>query len=120
SGVGLETLRVLVLRGAHVLALARTKEKAQEACDSVTGPNIKGTATPFACEQTNYSSVVACTDAIRDMAKPIDMLICNAGVMLGKHEQVEGVEKTFAINYLSHFVLVTRLLELVKAAPQGR
>ena len=45
SGLGLETLRVLALRGAHVIAAARTLEKARAACATV-----KGRTTPVACE----------------------------------------------------------------------
>ena len=45
SGFGLESLRVLTLRGAHVIAAARTLEKARAACASV-----KGRTTPVACE----------------------------------------------------------------------
>jgi WW domain-containing oxidoreductase len=35
SGLGLETMRVLALRGAHVIGTARTEEKALNACESV-------------------------------------------------------------------------------------
>ncbi len=49
------------------------------------------------------------------------MLICNAGVMmLPRLEQVRGIEKQFATNHIGHFLLVERLLERVKAAPNGR
>ena len=37
SGLGLETLRVLALRGAHVIAAARSLEKARAACAKVKG-----------------------------------------------------------------------------------
>ena len=121
AGIGFETLRVLVLRGAHVYALARNIEKAERACSAVTGTSIKGTATPFACEQADFSSVVACADAVQAKGVPIDMLICNAGIYNAPHlELAQGVEKQFAVNHLSHFILVNRLVDLVKAAPQGR
>ena len=75
SGIGFETMSVLAARGAHVLALARTKDKAAEACAA-----IKGKSTPFACEQTDFASVAACADAVKALGIPIDMLICNAGI----------------------------------------
>ena len=37
SGLGLETMRVLALRGAHVIGTGRTLEKAKAACGSVSG-----------------------------------------------------------------------------------
>ena len=116
SGLGLETMRVLTLRGAHVLGTARTMDKAKAACASV-----EGKATPLACELTDFDNIVACTNEVRAMGMPIDMLICNAGIMaLPECEQVNGLEKQFATNHLGHFILVHRLLDQVKAAPKGR
>ena len=116
SGLGFETMRVLALRGAHVIGTGRTLEKAEAACDS-----ISGNATPAVLELTDFDSIATCTDQIRALDRPIDMLICNAGIMaLPELEQVNGVEKQFAVNHLGHFLFVNRLLEPVVAAPQGR
>ncbi len=48
------------------------------------------------------------------------MLILNAGIVLGKLEQVDGLEKQFVVNHLGHFLLTRRVLDLVTSAPQGR
>jgi NAD(P)-dependent dehydrogenase (short-subunit alcohol dehydrogenase family) len=116
SGIGYETMRVLALRGAHVLGAARTAEKAKTACDSV-----EGQTTPVVCELTEFDTIVACAQTVQAMDTPIDMLILNAGIMaLPELEQVNGIEKHFLVNHLGHFILANRLLEQVKAAPQGR
>lgn len=116
SGVGLETMRVLAARGAHVLGTGRSIERARKACESV-----EGRTTPLALELTDYRSVIVCAAAVRALGVPIDVLICNAGVMaLPKLEQVDGVERQFATNHLGHFLLVHRLRDLIAAAPQGR
>jgi len=116
SGLGYETMRVLAMRGAHIIGVARNMQKATKACAS-----IKGKTTPFACELTDFSSIVACTEAIKKLNTPIDVLICNAGVMeLPELEQVYGIEKQFVINHLGHFILTNRLLDQVKASEQGR
>lgn len=116
SGIGFETMRVLALRGAHVLAAARTLEKAQTACDSV-----EGNATPLVVELTDLPGLVSAADKVRALNKPLDMLICNAGIMeLPELQQVNGVERQFFVNHVGHFVLVNQLLEQVIAAPQGR
>ena len=120
SGIGKETLRVLVLRGAHVYGLAPTLDKAESGCAAARGPGIPGTATPFACEHTDFASIVSCADAVQGLGSPIDVLICNAGINLQRLEQVNGIEKDFVVNHLGHFILVNRMLGLVKAAPQGR
>jgi NAD(P)-dependent dehydrogenase (short-subunit alcohol dehydrogenase family) len=115
SGIGYETMRVLALRGALVIGAGRTQDKAQAACRSV-----KGKAVPVVLELTDFDSVVACADSIRKMNLDIDMLICNAGIVLDRWEQVRGLEKQFVVNHLGHFILVNRLLDKVVAAPQGR
>ena len=115
SGIGLETMRVLALRGAHVIGTARTPERGQEACASVVGK-----ATPVVLELSDFDSVVACAAAIRALDTPIDALVCNAGVLLTDLQQVRGLETQFVVNHLGHFILVNRLLERVTAAPQGR
>ncbi len=115
SGIGYETMRVLALRGAHVLGTARSAAKAREACASVTGET-----TPLVLELTDFDSVVACADQVRAMDAPLDMLICNAGVLLRGLRQVDDLEMHFVVNHLGHFLLVHRLLGEVTAAPQGR
>ena len=115
SGIGLETMRVLALRGAHVIGTARTLERGQEACASV-----KGKATPVVLELSDFDSVVACANAIRAMSTPIDALVCNAGLLLTDLQQARGLELQFVVNHLGHFILVNRLRERVVAAPQGR
>ena len=116
SGLGYETMRVLAMRGAHIIGFARNMEKAQEAC-----ARVGGKTTPVACELTDFNSVVAAAETVKALNKAIDVLICNAGIMeLPKLEQVYGIEKQFVVNYLGHFILVNRLLDRVKAAKQGR
>jgi NAD(P)-dependent dehydrogenase (short-subunit alcohol dehydrogenase family) len=116
SGLGYETMRVLALRGATVIAAARTMAKAQEAAATIQGKVI-----PAAIELTDFPGIVAGTDAVRALGMPIDMLILNAGIMaLPKLEQVNGLEKQFVTNHLGHFIVGNRLLPQVQAAPQGR
>jgi len=116
SGLGLETMRVLAMHGAHVYGTGRNLEKAELACASV-----EGKTTPLPLELTDFASVVACADAVAAGGQPLDMLVLNAGVMaLPELEQAYGLEKQFVTNHLGHFLLTRRLLDNVTAAPQGR
>jgi NAD(P)-dependent dehydrogenase (short-subunit alcohol dehydrogenase family) len=108
SGLGLETLRVLALRGAHVIGTARTVEKALVACASVTG----GQTTGLACELADPISVRACVDAVIGGGARLDGILCNAGIMaLPKRELAYGVELQLFTNHVGHFLLVTGLLD---------
>lgn len=115
SGIGFETMRVLALRGAHVIGTARSLDKGREACARVVGK-----ATPVVLDLADFDSVVACSRAVAAFDVPLDMLVCNAGIVLGDLEQVHGLEKQFVVNHLGHYLLVRRLLAQVQAAPQGR
>lgn len=116
SGIGLETARVLALRGAHVLVTGRTLDKARAACGA-----IAGRATPLACELEDFDAVAECASRVSQLGVPLDMLICNAGIMAPPRlELVRGLEKQFVANHLGHFLLVNRLLDAVRAAPAGR
>ena len=116
SGLGFETMRVLTLRGAHVIGIARTQEKADTACAS-----IDGETTPMFLDLADWESVVNCAEKIRGLNIPLDGLITNAGIMaLPELQLVNGIERQFAINHLGHFILINQLQEPVLAAPQGR
>ena len=107
SGIGKETLRVLTKRGVHVIAAARTVGKAQAACDDVGGET-----TPVACELSEPASVQACAAQVIELGRPLDAIICNAGIMaLPKLNQKHGYELQFFTNHIGHFILVTALLD---------
>jgi NAD(P)-dependent dehydrogenase (short-subunit alcohol dehydrogenase family) len=107
SGLGLETMRVLTARGAHVIGAARTKQKA-DAAAAIVG----GKATGVACELSDPASVRACVATLRAMDAPLDAIIANAGIMaLPKLNQAFGYELQFFTNHIGHFILVTGLLD---------
>jgi len=114
SGIGRETMRVLVDRGATVFGAARTAQKARETCDSVDGD-----ARPVVCELSEPESVLGCVEDVREAEAGLDTIICNAGIMaLPELEQVHGYEKQFFVNHIGHFMLVTNLLD--ELADAGR
>lgn len=107
SGLGLETMRVLALRGAHVIGTARTQEKARAACATV-----KGETTGLACELSEPASVRACVAQLASKGVRLDAIIANAGIMaLPTLETKHGYELQFFTNHVGHFMLVTGLLD---------
>jgi NAD(P)-dependent dehydrogenase (short-subunit alcohol dehydrogenase family) len=116
SGLGFETMRVLSARGAHVIGVARSQEKAEKAC-----ANIEGPTTPVVAELSDFTSITSCAESVASLNTPIDMLICNAGIMaLPELSLSQGLELQFVVNHLGHFHLTTSLLDQVKAAEAGR
>ena len=116
SGLGFETLRVLALRGGHVVGTGRTLEKAETACAAVGGKT-----TPMALELSDFQSVVDCAQQVNMLGLQVDALICNAGINTFQDiELVNGIEKMFVVNYLGHFVLVNQLLPLLEEGEAAR
>ncbi|HAH67116.1 MAG: oxidoreductase [Gammaproteobacteria bacterium] len=116
SGLGYETMRVLAMRGAHVIGTGRNLEKASKACSSVSGKT-----TPVALELSEFDSIIECSDTVTKLGYPIDILVCNAGInTFGDLELVNGVERIFAVNHLGHFILVNRLMPMLKKANDSR
>jgi WW domain-containing oxidoreductase len=114
SGLGLETVRALAARGGHVIGAARTAAKAEQALASV---GAKGTAVE--CELAEPGSVRAAVKAVRALGRPLDAIVCNAGIMaLPTLQQRHGYELQFFTNHVGHFMLVTGLLDAL--APAGR
>jgi len=58
------------------------------------------------------------------MDKPLDRLICNAGVYQPSLEyakwSVDNHEQTMQINFLSHFLMISKLLPSMMTAPEAR
>lgn len=116
SGLGLETARVLALRGGRILGTARTAEKAGAALAPLGGNTIG-----LECELSEPKSVRASVRAVKAALEgaKIDAIICNAGIMaLPKNEQKFGVELQLFTNHVGHFILVTGLLD--ELAEAGR
>ena len=105
-GLGLETSRVLALRGAHVFAACRTAEHAREAIATAAADG-----TPLSCDLSEPSSVRACVAKVSAGGAPLDAIIANAGVMVPSGPQKKhGYELHFLANHVGHFMLVTGLL----------
>jgi len=114
SGIGQETARVLAMRGARIVGLARTTAKSREALRAMPNGPVS-----VACDLSDIASVRAAVAAVRALDTKLDAVICNAGIMaLPKLEQSEGYELQFFTNHVGHFVLVTGLIDV--CADDGR
>jgi len=116
-GIVLETLRVWFSGGRACLRSRgrNTEAKPRKHGVSVMKPGVRGSATPFACEQSQLSPWCLAQMPIAVFGCAIDMMICNAGLQCTQLEQVNGIEMHFAVQkHLSHFILVNRLLQNVK------
>ena len=109
SGLGLETARVLSLRGAKIIAAARTQEKAAQ---TLKNNDISGV--PVSCELSDLDSVRAAVEQIKSQDVSLNGIIANAGIMaLPTLQQKDGIELQFYTNHVGHFLLITSLCDLL-------
>ncbi len=115
TGIGQETARALAARGAEVHVGGRTKAKAQATCDAIVARHPDAKVVPFVADLSDLREVRA---AVASFAPDrLHMCIANAGVFGGPYtESAQGIERTFAVCHLAHFVLVTGLLPKIRAA----
>jgi len=108
SGLGFETAKVFLLKGYKVIVTCRDENKAQE-----TISKLKVVSKHIEAIVIELNDLKKVREAIDQLTTPIDILICNAGMAYSKlpiHYSKNGIEETFAVNYLSHFYITTLLL----------
>jgi NAD(P)-dependent dehydrogenase (short-subunit alcohol dehydrogenase family) len=120
SGIGAETARALVARGAEVVGAARDLAKAEKTLAAVRAAAKEAGAFDLVeLDLSSFASVRACADRLIAEGKPFDLIIANAGIMACPFElTADGFEMQFGTNHLGHFLLVNRVAPLLR--PGGR
>lgn len=118
AGLGVETARALAARGAQVVGAVRDAAKGQHATEVVRAHAAAGGGLELVqLDLASLDSVRSCANALLADGRRFDGLIANAGVMAcpaGK--TADGYETQFGVNYLGHFLLINRLVSLLRPA----
>ncbi|XP_024986140.1 short-chain dehydrogenase TIC 32, chloroplastic-like [Cynara cardunculus var. scolymus] len=115
SGIGLETSRVLALRGAHVIIAARNMETANEAKQTICKSYENAKIDVLHLDLSSLKSVKTFADNFIALNLPLNVLINNAGIMFCPYQLTQdGIEMQFATNHLGHFYLTNLLLDKMK------
>lgn len=110
SGLGLESARALVARGATVIAGCRDEERARAALQ-LPGP---GSVDVRKLDLADLSSVREFAAQVSADYPGINVLMNNAGVMaIPRSETADGFEQQLGVNHLGHFALTGLLLDRV-------
>jgi NAD(P)-dependent dehydrogenase (short-subunit alcohol dehydrogenase family) len=123
SGIGKETAKGLARLGAHVVMVCRDPERGREAQAEIQAVAQK--AQPSHADVTDLhiadlgvqDEVYHLGETLRADYDQVDVLINNAGVLLGSREETpDDIETTFAVNHLAPFLLTHLVLPLLKEA----
>ena len=120
SGIGRASTQLLSAQGSSVLCAARTAEAAQGAAASGALPAGYGLALSAGLELSDLASVKAYAARLYDeLPNGVEGALLCAGVeALPLRRTPQGLETTFAVNCLSHFVLAAELA--ARAAKEQR
>ena len=121
SGIGRAISIGLAREGATVVLLVRNAERGEQALRDLRASVPGATAETLECDLASQS-------AIRDAARRftaghdrLDVLVNAAGVFVKERTlTADGIELTFATNYLSYFLLTQELLTLLRTSAPAR
>lgn len=121
SGIGEVAADRLAQKGARIVFVARDRERGE-----ATRKHLRAIAghtdhTVHYADLTKLADQKRVAKEIADSEPQIDVLVNNAGAMFTSREVTEdGLEKTFALNHMSYFVIANMLLDRLKATPHSR
>ena len=123
--MGRKTALALLRTGEyHVVGAVRDIDK-MEAVAEIDGFDMDS-FTPMECELSSFESIHRFCDCLSTFRceKSIDRIICNAGVYQPSLPyakwSLDGHEQTIQINYLSHFLLISKLMPAMVEARDPR
>jgi retinol dehydrogenase-14 len=118
SGIGLESAAVLASQGANVILVGRDAARLEKARATVQARSGTEPAS-YQCDFAELGAVRRLADEVLRDVPALHVLMNNAGCVFAKRTlTVDGIEATFAVNHLSHFVLTQHLLpRLMESGP---
>ncbi|XP_040412640.1 LOW QUALITY PROTEIN: retinol dehydrogenase 11-like [Cygnus olor] len=121
SGIGKCVALDLARRNARTILACRSRERGQAAVEEIRAATGNPAVLLRLLDTSSLASVRAFAQAVLREEKRLDVLVNNAGLTgLPLTITPEGLEQTFATNYLGPFLLTNLLLDLLKASAPAR
>jgi retinol dehydrogenase 13 len=120
SGIGYLTARKYASHGANLLCINRNPQKS-EALRREIEADFGVSFQSIIADLSRLPDIHRAAKELSGMQTPIDVLIHNAGVYLTRREvTADGLEKVFAVHYLSSFIINYILLDKLKSQESAR
>ncbi|KAH9019371.1 NAD-P-binding protein [Lactarius hengduanensis] len=117
GGIGKETARVLLLKGARVYIATRSEEKSQKAIEELKKETGKDSIFFLKLDLADLVSIKAAAEEYISKETELHTLYNNGGVMNTPidHVTTQGFDMQFGTNVLGHFYLTKLLLPVLTA-----
>lgn len=121
SGIGNATALGLAQMGATVVMVCRDRARGEEAQREIKMKSGNDAVNLLIADLSSQQPIRQLADTFRQRYPYLHILINNAGAgFMQRQESVDGVEMTFAVNYLAPFLLTNLLLDVLKNSAPAR
>jgi NAD(P)-dependent dehydrogenase (short-subunit alcohol dehydrogenase family) len=121
SGIGKATALALAQMGATVVMVCRDRARGEQARSEITTTSRNNAVDLLQADLSSQQSIRQLVEHFQHHYRHLHVLINNAGAAFpGRRESVDGLEMTFAVNYLAPFLLTHLLLDRLKASAPAR
>src|SRR5437764_1924104 len=121
GGIGKATAIGLAGLGAQVGITGRDLPHAERAAADIRTTSGNPAVDAFAADMSSQAEVRRLASAILGAYPRLDVLVNNVGGFWAhRHTTADGLEHTFAVNYLAPFLLTLLLLDRLKASAPAR
>jgi len=111
NGIGIPTVLEVARRGMYITILCRNAAKGEQLKQRILSETGNTDVELLIADQNSIADVERAANEYLASDKPLHLLINNAGVVTTSLQlSQDGYEQMMAVNYLSVFVLTTRLL----------
>lgn len=117
SGLGLASTQQLAEHGVHVIMACRNIEKCNTAKLELMDQDTHYKLTCMLLDLSSFRSVQLFSMKYLKMFNRLDILMLNGGIIAPHSMTIDHIEKTFQVNYLSHFLLAQLLLPMLQRNP---
>ncbi|CAA9436753.1 MAG: Short-chain dehydrogenase/reductase SDR? [uncultured Rubrobacteraceae bacterium] len=121
DGLGRRVALKLAERGATVLLHGRSIERCEAVLEEVRRQTGGEESRYYLADLSSLATVRGLAEQIFSEHDRLDVLVNNAGIIARERKETEdGVELTFAVNYLAHFLLTNLLVSLLRGSSPAR
>lgn len=121
SGIGAATAQGLAQQGATVVLVDRNAKKGMDAVKQIKQQTGNTPVEFMGADLSSQQEIDYLVQRFARHHQRLDVLVNNAGAIFDeRRESVDGIEMTFALNYLGYFLLTNLLLDTLKASAPAR
>ncbi|MEM9005700.1 MAG: SDR family NAD(P)-dependent oxidoreductase [Cyanobacteria bacterium P01_F01_bin.86] len=112
DGIGAATAKLFVDWGAQVCIVGRSAEKGEALVEKMHEEAATGQLAFLQADFSLMQTVLQSSEKLTELMPHIDLLVHCVGILINRVEHTaEGIEKDFAVGYLSRFALTNALIE---------